>query len=204
MRAIVKPNFIPTFEMKNLLQLFAVMLLPLSLFAQLNGTLTDRSTGEKIAGAVVTVENSYAYSISDAKGNFSIDHIKENSVTVHINHIAYEPFTQIITLPSTGLALQLQPRNIISDEVTVTSTRASNESSGASTNVTKDDLEKVNLGQDMPYLLNLTPSAVTTSDAGTGIGYTSLRIRGSDETRVNVYNQWYSCERCRRTCCVLG
>ena len=53
-------------------------------------------------------------------------------------------------------------------------------------NLTKQDLAKRNLGQDIPVLLNYLPGVVTTSDAGAGIGYTGIRVRGSDATRVNV------------------
>ena len=54
------------------------------------------------------------------------------------------------------------------------------------TNVDADEIQKQNLGQDLPFLLNWTPSVVTTSDAGAGVGYTGIRIRGSDPTRINV------------------
>src|SRR5690606_12486600 len=50
----------------------------------------------------------------------------------------------------------------------------------------KEDIAKNNLGQDLPFLLNQTPSVVVTSDAGAGVGYTGMSIRGSDATRVNV------------------
>jgi len=53
-------------------------------------------------------------------------------------------------------------------------------------NLTKQDLAKRNLGQDIPMLLNYLPGVVTTSDAGAGVGYTGIRVRGSDATRVNV------------------
>ena len=53
-------------------------------------------------------------------------------------------------------------------------------------NFTKESLEKSDFGQDLPYLLQNTPSVVVTSDAGAGVGYTSFRIRGSDPTRINV------------------
>ena len=54
------------------------------------------------------------------------------------------------------------------------------------TNISQEQLEEQNLGQDIPYMLSLTPSVVTTSDAGAGIGYTGFRVRGSDATRINV------------------
>ncbi len=56
----------------------------------------------------------------------------------------------------------------------------------AYSNVAGDILEKRNSGQDLPYLLSLTPSFVETSEAGNGVGYTSLRIRGTDASRINV------------------
>ena len=72
------------------------------------------------------------------------------------------------------------------DDVTVYSTRANEKTPTTYTTVGKEELGERNLGQDLPILLNFTPSLVTTSDAGTGIGYTGLRIRGSDATRINV------------------
>ena len=50
----------------------------------------------------------------------------------------------------------------------------------------KTDIEKLNSGQDLPFILNQTPSVVVNSDAGNGVGYTGIRIRGTDGTRINV------------------
>lgn len=72
------------------------------------------------------------------------------------------------------------------DEVLLSATRVRNKSPFPFTNVSKKELEKNNLGQDLPILLDQLPSVVTTSDAGAGVGYTSIRVRGSDATRVNV------------------
>lgn len=71
-------------------------------------------------------------------------------------------------------------------EVEVISTRATGNTPVAFTNISKEQLKKQNFGQDLPYLLSMTPSAITTSDAGAGIGYTTLRVRGTDGTRINV------------------
>ena len=71
-------------------------------------------------------------------------------------------------------------------EVEVLSTRATRTTPVAFTNIGKEELKKQNFGQDLPYLLSMTPSAITTSDAGAGIGYTTLRVRGTDGTRINV------------------
>ena len=72
------------------------------------------------------------------------------------------------------------------NEVVITATRASHKTPIAFTNITKKEINDRNLGQDIPILMELTPSFVSTSDGGTGVGYTNMRIRGSDNTRINV------------------
>lgn len=70
--------------------------------------------------------------------------------------------------------------------VEINAVRAADKTPVAKTNISKKEIEKINLGQDLPFLLNQTPSVVVNSDAGTGVGYTGIRIRGTDATRINV------------------
>lgn len=72
------------------------------------------------------------------------------------------------------------------DEVLLLATRAKDKTPVAFTNISKEKLESINLGQDLPILLDQLPSVVTTSDAGAGVGYTGIRVRGTDATRVNI------------------
>ncbi len=72
------------------------------------------------------------------------------------------------------------------DEVNVNALRASEKTPMTFTNLSEEEIDQQNLGQDLPYLLSTMPSVVTTSDAGAGVGYTGFRVRGSDPTRVNV------------------
>src|SRR5690606_9857507 len=72
------------------------------------------------------------------------------------------------------------------DEVLVQAVRATNKTPIAFSNLSKEELAKRNLGQDIPVLMNFMPSVVTTTDAGNGVGYTGIRVRGSDGTRINV------------------
>ncbi|UOB16252.1 TonB-dependent receptor [Abyssalbus ytuae] len=72
------------------------------------------------------------------------------------------------------------------DEVLVSAVRVTSQSPVTFSNIQKEDLKSRNLGQDIPILMNFLPSVVTTSDAGAGVGYTGIRVRGSDATRVNV------------------
>ncbi|MBQ2122221.1 MAG: Plug domain-containing protein, partial [Bacteroidaceae bacterium] len=71
-------------------------------------------------------------------------------------------------------------------EASVIATRATTQTPIAFTNLSRDEISRNNHGQDIPYLISNTPSVVSTSDAGAGIGYTSVRIRGVDATRINV------------------
>lgn len=70
--------------------------------------------------------------------------------------------------------------------IEVTSIRAGDKAPFTKTNLNKKQIQEQNLGYDLPFILNQTPSVVANSDAGTGIGYTNLRIRGTDATRINV------------------
>ena len=95
----------------------------------------------------------------------------------------------LLALPFIGFAQQ--PTDTITlkkvlDEVNVNALRAGEKTPVAFTNISKAEIEKGNLGQDLPYLISLTPSVVTTSDAGAGVGYTGFRVRGTDPTRINV------------------
>ena len=72
------------------------------------------------------------------------------------------------------------------DPVEVRAVRANATAPFAKTNLSKKEIERQNLGQDLPFLLNQTPSVVVNSDAGNGVGYTGLRIRGTDASRINV------------------
>ena len=74
------------------------------------------------------------------------------------------------------------------DEARVVTNRATNRTPLAFSNLDKKAIERVNFGQDIPFLLSTLPSVVTTSDAGNGIGYTSIRVRGTVGERINVTN----------------
>ncbi len=72
------------------------------------------------------------------------------------------------------------------DEVLVSAIRVTSKTPVSFSNLSKKEIAPRNLGQDIPILMNYLPSVVTTSDAGNGVGYTGIRVRGSDATRVNV------------------
>lgn len=96
---------------------------------------------------------------------------------------AFGQAQDISTTPADTLPSSL---SITADEVIVRATRAHKTAPVSQSNLDAAELERLNMGQDVPFVLQWTPSMVVSSDAGTGIGYTYLRIRGSDQTRINV------------------
>lgn len=75
---------------------------------------------------------------------------------------------------------------LLLENIAVTSLRAGDKAPFTKTNLTKKEIEENNLGYDLPFILSQTPSVVANADAGNGVGYTNLRIRGTDATRINV------------------
>lgn len=153
-----------------------------SLFAQkVQGTVFDLETKTPLWGASISVKGSPKGNVTDAKGQFKISAVSGSILVVRF--VGYEP-AEIAAAQASQIALKKS--NFLQDEVVVRATRADENSAMAYSNVSAADLGKSNVGQDMLMLLNFTPSIVTTSDAGAGVGYTGIRIRGSDATRVNV------------------
>jgi iron complex outermembrane receptor protein len=120
-------------------------------------------------------------------GRFTLSNLTGDSLRIRLQKVGFQtgivPIKNQDTVYITIRLLQLS-RDI--EEIVITPTRASNQTPTTFSMVTKEQLAKINFGQDLPVLLETTPSAVSTSDAGAGVGYTGLRIRGVDPTRTNV------------------
>jgi iron complex outermembrane receptor protein len=126
---------------------------------------------------------------TDADGNFSLTNLKAGSYTLRISYLGYQPFRKEINLregEQRELEIRLDRKSETFDPAIVSATRAGEKTPMTYTNISKEELERRNLGQDVPFLLRYAPSVVVTSDAGTGIGYTGIRVRGTDPTRINV------------------
>lgn len=112
---------------------------------------------------------------------------KSTQYTVH----STKTYLSLFTLFYSAFAIsQEQPKDstkvTLLNEVVLTSVRAKEKDPITFTNISKEEIAKRNLGQDIPVLLNFQPSVVTTTDAGNGVGYTYMRVRGSDGSRINV------------------
>ncbi|TZF82311.1 TonB-dependent receptor [Pedobacter sp. BS3] len=149
-----------------------------------NGKISN-STGESLPGASVYLGNRVTQSGSD--GTYQFNDVTAGEHLIRVSFLGYQ--TQSRTIRVTGnqtYNITLAPVSQLVDEVLVSATRATSNTGATYRNISKAEIEKNNLGQDLPYLLNQTPSVVVSSDAGAGIGYTGIRIRGSDPTRTNV------------------
>ncbi len=155
----------------------------------LSGQITG-TDGTALSGANVWIPELKRGDASDAAGRYRIEDISPGSYTIRVSFVGYAPLSQQIELKAgedqKTVDLQMTERSTTLDELLVKATRADERTPITFENLDKEEIQKANLGQDVPFLLRWTPSAVVTSDAGAGIGYTGIRIRGSDPTRINV------------------
>ena len=169
--------------------LLAGLLLTGTSWAQLRlgGTISDKQDGKVLAGANLILEKSGKNAVSDENGQFTISNIKAGTYTLRVSFMGYATVRQVMQLHNdTNISVTMEPVAILGEEVNVTATRAQEKYPIAFTDISGKQIQAVNMGKDMPYLIQNTPSTVVTSDAGTGIGYTGINIRGTDLTRINV------------------
>ncbi len=164
-------------------------LMPVFLFAQfsIQGIVKDYTNNETLIGAHVVIQGTSFSQVSNQNGRYTFENVKAGNYNIKVSFIGYE--TQIKNIQinkNTQLNFELQINTYMSDEVLIVATKVPNNSPTTFTNLDKEEIGKTNLGQDLPILLEMMPSTVTSSDAGAGIGYTGLRIRGSDMTRINI------------------
>ncbi len=178
--------------MKKLSFLLLLQLMGIWLFAntnesfQVKGRVTDEN-GSPLVGASVILENSMYGSTTDAYGSFEISRVRAGSYKLSVTFVGYEKKSIDINFKGDlNIDIQLKPSSIMGEEIVVNATRATNKMPIAQTTFNKEDIKKNNTGLDVPYLLEMIPSVVATSESGTGIGNTAIRIRGTDMSRINV------------------
>lgn len=171
--------------MRKMIFTAIVLLISLFTFAQQNVQLkiVDENA-QALQGATVVRLSTREGKTTDKSGIVVFSVSPGASPTFEISFLGYKT-TQITAVPGKK-TVKLEPASISINEITVTSLRANERSAVSYSNVSREEINQRNLGQDIPYLLSLTPSFVATSDAGTGIGYTGFRIRGTDANRVNI------------------
>lgn len=177
--------------MKKLLGTLVFSALTLINYAQglykITGKVIDEETSQPIAAATVRCNAMVTSTHSD--GSFLLgSKLQKGSYPIIVSCVGYLQVekTVVITNDNIDFTVRLQKSLMQLQALEISSIRAADNAPFAKTNLKKTDIEKLNLGQDIPFLLNQTPSVVINSDAGNGVGYTGIRIRGTDATRVNV------------------
>ncbi|MEI6021018.1 MAG: TonB-dependent receptor [Bacteroidota bacterium] len=143
--------------------------------------------GEALPFAQVAIKNTYISSIANQNGEFDLKGIKDGTCVLMTHCIGYADALDTINLSVVKeLQVQMKESNRRLDEIVVSSNRVNNDNGMAYANLDEATIKKQNLGQDAPYMLGQLTGVVVNSDAGNGVGYTGIRIRGSDATRINV------------------
>lgn len=164
-------------------------ILPFSIWAQfsITGSVRNQANNEPLAGAHISINQSFRQVVTDKNGKFRIDNLKAGTYKLHSSYMGFDDKEVEVKLEKKeDLLIRLTPTLILEDEVVITATRATKKSGTTYLNLDKEEIQKMDIGQDIPYILNMTPSLVSTSDAGAGVGYTGMRIRGTDISRINV------------------
>lgn len=141
--------------------------------------------GEGISNATVQIVNSLNGTSSDNDGFFELRNF-EFPIVLKISAIGYIDHIDTLKKENETISIALIKQIYIADEFIVSATRAEKSHPFTYTNISEAELAEMNIGRDVPYILNQTNSLVAISDAGSGIGYTGLRIRGIDQTNINV------------------
>lgn len=152
---------------------------------QLKLRIVDASSSEAISSATIEIRK-FGKFISDERGVWEMRSLPAGSLRVVISAVGYTSFEGSLQSSSDWQEIRLERINLFMAPVEISAVRASDRAPFAKTNLRKAEIAQNNLGQDLPFLLNQTPSVIINSDAGNGIGYTGIRIRGSDATRINM------------------
>ena len=155
---------------------------------RIHGVVEDR-TGAVIPAAQISVLNSNVQVNSDAKGKFELNQLpaSDSTYTIMVEKPGFLPQSLTISAQSMDEVKVLLFTGMKTlEDIHVNTTRLSDFNTSQILIRRINPLERKNFGQDIPILLEATPSLLTTSDAGAGVGYTGLRIRGVDATRINV------------------
>lgn len=150
---------------------------------KLSGQVNDGKN--PLPGATVLIKGTNQGTTTGFDGKFSFN-LKKGTYVLVVSVVSQPKEVTVVLSKNTTISIDMADSFVKLDEVLVSAVRVKPTSPVTHSNVSKEELEKRNLGQDIPKLLNYLPSVTSSSDAGAGIGYTYIRVRGSDASRINV------------------
>jgi iron complex outermembrane receptor protein len=175
--------------MKKLFWVICLVSSPALIKAQaiLEGRVIDSLTREPLGSASLRLDRSGG-TISDESGSFQLIVPKKGEYTLIISEVGYKTQSFPLNLREgiNQIQFSLSKLDLFLQPIEIKGVRAGDKAPFSATNLSAKDFEKDNVGQDIPYLLDQTPSTVINSNSGNGVGYTGISIRGVDQTRINV------------------
>lgn len=149
-------------------------------------TVLNLLTDEPVSHAFVELAGKHVYTNGNGKAAFVVREHGPKDLYVHL--IGYEDFREQLQVAGLELEKTIRLNPFIEELVTIelSGIKASEKTPIPFTDLDAEQIEKSNTGRDVAFTLEQTPSVVATSDAGAGVGYTGIRVRGSDATRINV------------------
>jgi len=154
---------------------------------QIKGRVVDTKTKEPVANA--TIKCNAQVVAANEKGMFAFSKIfSKGKYNLVAASIGYQSTEQLVYVKNQDVIVEIliEKSETKLQDLEIISIRANEKAPFTKTNIQKKEIELLNQGQDLPFLLNQTPSVVVNSDAGNGVGYTGISIRGTDATRINV------------------
>ena len=174
---------------RQLYFLLLIVFLPMLGSAQfiLEGKISNQANGEALPGANIVLKGSNIAAVSETDGSYIFKRLKKGSYIVKVTFIGFKMIEKEVNINSNSkLNFKLEEEAFLTEEVIITATRAQKNTPLTYTDIDDEQINRENTGKDLTYLLASSPSTVVTSDGGTGMGYTGIRIRGTDLTRINV------------------
>lgn len=152
----------------------------------LKGMVSD-ADGQPVPYAHVILSSTFAGTHTGVDGSYLIRNLRPGDYTLEVSCIGYARTSKVISVNGeTTCHVKLEPSVLLSDEVVIQAQALDARTPVAYREVNAGTIRSDNSGQDITYIMSLTPSMVVSSDAGTGIGYTGINIRGTDVKRINV------------------
>ena len=150
------------------------------------GTVYDENK-KPLVGATVTVVGLKKTTTTNSEGKYTFS-LTRGTYVLEIRYLGYDSPWQTIEVfdKNSTLDFYVYPKSTVLEEVLVSAVRVNTDVPVTFSNLSKKEIAKRNLGQDIPILLNYMPSVVSSSDAGAGVGYTYMSVRGSNGERINV------------------
>jgi iron complex outermembrane receptor protein len=162
------------------------LFLALALVADVGGEVRNSVTGAPVAGVLVTASGRADTARTDASGRFRVSTDADDDVRLRFTHRGYASLEVLVARGDTSLRVGLTPTARTLEAATITAVRGDASAPVSRATLDGEELERRYFGQELPLLLTTTPSITAYSDAGSFTGYSYMRLRGIDQSRINI------------------